>query len=153
MQNKLITIITLLAAALLLVVIFQKPSSKQPHSTITDSGEPQQTERVLGQDPSVVLAAFPPGFPAEAGQSTGMKYLPANSTEQQHTLEYESVKTVASNQEIFSKYFTSPGFTILNEDVKSDSVFYYATKDGNDLSVRIWSEQGKVKVTASYLKR
>jgi len=44
-------------------------------------------------------------------------------------------------------------FSIINRVDESDFAFFYATKDGNDLSISIEEQGGTVKISASYLKR
>ncbi len=112
--------------------------------------------KIISQDPDLVLAAFPPGFPVEEGvkATEGFKYVPANSQETQSTLEYVSQKTVSQNSQIFRKFLADNNYQIVNKLEKPDLVFYYAQKDGNDLSLKIQKlEAAEIKVSVSYLER
>lgn len=113
------------------------------------------TAHVVAQEAPAVLAAFPTGFPAEAGieNSRGYKFIPANSTNQQTTLDYISQKSLAENTEIFTNYLAQNGFSIVNKVELPNLVFLYATKDNNDLSLKMDEQGGIVTVSATYLTR
>lgn len=120
-----------------------------------DFSKPYKEERVVKQEAQATLSAFPEGFPVEAGaQNTGSyKYVPALSLEQQSTIEYVSKKSLTDNAKIFKDFLTLKGYTISNEVSEKGLGFYYATKDNNDLSIKIEEKNGQVTVSASYLRR
>lgn len=137
---------------------YQKKEPTIPKTVQTQSPEKNTTDQpvVTKQQTPIVLSSFPQGFPVEdsAQLSDSYSYVPALSSSQQSTLSYTSQKTLAENQKIFSSYFTSAGFKIINKIEKDPTLFYYGSKDGNDLSVTVIKDKaGKVVVTASYLKR
>ena|SRR3989344_4101345 len=156
-MNKNILIIIVVLVLILLGAIWFRSNDGMDSDTQTATNEetPQPTERVMQSDAKTTLSAFPDGFPVESGisQSSGFKYIPANSLEQQSTVEYVSQKSLAENQTAFKAYLEASGFKTVNEAEDAQSAFYYATKDNNDLSVRIILKDGTVTVTASYLKR
>jgi len=120
-----------------------------------DLSKPADQERVVKEDAEVILSAFPSGFPVEAGAQTSdsYKYIPAKSLEQQSTLEYVSQKSLTENAKIFRDYLSKAGFQISNKTELPDLMFYYAQKGTEDLSVKIKTQDEKVSVSASYLRR
>lgn len=145
------------AVAILVVWLLSGGTKMSPNGgsgAKNDLSKPSEKERVVRQEAAVSITAFPSGFPVGAGAAgSGFKYVPANSTEQQSTLEYVSAKSLKENETIFKDYLAASSFKIVNKLEDSKSAFYYATKDNNDLSIRIAQSDGQVTVTASYLKR
>ncbi|OGE78953.1 MAG: hypothetical protein A2751_00215 [Candidatus Doudnabacteria bacterium RIFCSPHIGHO2_01_FULL_46_14] len=154
-------IILALAVAVLIILLFiaanKSDKGSQPVSVSKKDNldQPYETERVVKQNTEASLSAFPQGFPVEAGAQAGdsYKYVPANSVEQQSTVQYTSNKSLEENGKIFRDYLAAAGFTIVNKLERADKLFYYASKDNNDLSVTISSIDGAVTVSATYLKR
>lgn len=111
--------------------------------------------RVLHSDVKGVITSFPADFPLEAGVkiSQSYKYVPANSLQQQATLDYLSKKTLAENGKIFTAYLKKSGYQMLNTMEKPNLLFRYGTKDGSDLSIRLAKAGDQVLVSASYLRR
>lgn len=161
-MKKTAIIVVIIAAALVGLMIFSK-SNQQPGAKKTqteaerkaDLTKPYETERMVKEEAQVLLTGFPQGFPVEAGSqsSESFKYVPAQSVEQQSTVVYASKKTLAENGKTFRDYMASAGFEIINKDERDDGLFYYATKDNNDLSIKIDEKNGQVSVSATYLKR
>lgn len=120
-----------------------------------DLSKPYETERIIKQNTQASLTAFPEGFPLEDGARAGesFKYVPANSTAQQSTVQYVSNKSLAENGRIFKDYLDSSGFDTVNDLENDARIFYYATKDNDDLSISIESRNNTVTVSASYLNR
>ena len=146
------------ALLVIAVIIFGKPTTNNFQSNLGNVSKedmtPQNTERVIQADTKTVLSGFPDGFPAEKETAeNSYRYIPANSTEQQYTLQYESQKTLAENEKIFKDYFTSAGFQIVNKQESATDAFYYGTRDNSDLSILISSRDGKISISASYLAR
>lgn len=161
MQKKHVffVVILILALAILIGILGKAGKSEQlekkspdPKADLT---KPYQEVRVVKEDTKSVLSAFPAGFPAEAGveNKDSFKYVPANSTQQQSTVEYVSSQSLAENTKAFSTYLTANGYTITNKLEQGSLVFYYGTKADSDLSVKLEDKDGKVLVTASYLKK
>ena len=155
MKKTEIAAIAIILAIAALAWLGGRQLSFRPGEQGSDSLKPAKEVRVMKEDPGKTLAAFPAGFPAEAGaQGSGAyKYIPANSIEQQSTVEYVSQKTLTENAEAFLGYFNKAGFTVTNKSENSDLVFYYAQKGSEDMSVTIKRTDGKVSVSASYLTR
>ena len=100
MSTKFIGTLAFLVIVLLLSVIFYSSYTPQPGIEIDQKGDltkTSPTERVIKHDIDVVLAAFPAGFPAgsEIQQASAYKYIPADSLEQQATIEYTSQRSFA----------------------------------------------------------
>jgi hypothetical protein len=160
MKTSTIVMVVVLAAIVLVgILVFSGPkgNTNAPANTQQNSSQSSTntTPQVTQQTPTTVVSAFPAGFPVEAAaqNTASYKYVPAASSQQQSTLEYISQKTVAQNQKTFLDYLNANGFKIGNKVEKSDMVFYYATKDNNDLSITITKSGSDVKVSASYLKK
>lgn len=109
----------------------------------------------MDSEQGTILAAFPSGFPVEA-QAIALKsyrLIPANSLENQYTLEYLSRLTAADNSRMFKAYLRDAGFSLTGSTDQTNQTFLYATKDRNDLSIVIVKQNDQVRVTASYLIR
>lgn len=127
-----------------------------PGKTPAESERPRvKTEQIIKQNVQTTLSAFPGGFPAEEGiaNSSGYKYIPANSLNEQSTLEYVSAKSLTENKQIFTEFLTKNGFEIVNRIDQPNLVFLYAKKEQNDLSVKIEARNQQIMVSANYLKR
>ena len=154
MRTSLLTILALAVIGLLAVLLI--PRGQAPSGGPDGKGEirAQKTERVLAQNADLTSSAFPSGFPTEAGASaSSYKYIPANSTEQQFTVQWGSKKSMGENAKIFSDYFTAAGFNVVNKATPPDQVFYYATRDNDVLSVLVQRTSGTSQVSATYLLR
>lgn len=142
---------------ILAILVSRRPNApgQQPGAETGKSEQTSKTERVVKEDAKVTLAAFPEGFPVEAGASStsGYKYIPANSASQQSTLEYVSQKSLAVNKQIFSDFLGKNGFAVVNKVEQPAFVFFYATKNQNDLSIKIEEKNKQVTVSATYLVR
>lgn len=156
-KNTLILVVALVAVLIVaLLVAQQRPSdNRKRDNKTTDLNTPADKDRVVKGDLQSILKAFPESFPVEAGaqQKDSFKYIPANSLEQQSTVEYVSQKSLAENGKIFREYLNSASFKIINKIEKPNLLFYYATREGNDLSVKIEAINQGVIVSATYLKR
>jgi hypothetical protein len=152
-------ILIAVAVVLLGAVLFWSSRDSGPggseNDTPVDMTKPSDEARVIKQDLEAVLSGFPEGFPVEPGayNTDSFQYVPANSLEQQSTVQYISKKTLRENEFIFSEFLEEAGFEIANELIETNEVFLYATKDSNDLSIKIDEADGVVKVVASYLKK
>lgn len=158
-KKVLVTLIVILAVVVVIAVALKggKRGGQQAgnNKQSADLSKPAPKERVVKQEAAATLAAFPQGFPVEeaAQTSDSFKYVPANSTEQQSTVEYVSLKSLAENGKSFKDFMDKNGYKISNKVEQDNLLFYYGSKDSNDLSVKIQSAEGKVTVSASFLKR
>lgn len=158
-RNTIIIVVLAVAAAVIWLIVAgnkgNEASTPAPINKKDDLAQPYETERVVKQNTQAILSAFPDGFPVEAGveSTNSYKYVPANSTEQQSTIEYTSQKSLADNGKIFKDFLTASGFEIINEQTQGKNVFYYGKKDTSDLSILIRELTDSVTVSASYLKR
>lgn len=157
-KNSLVAVIVIVLLLVGVIIFnarqpFSQPSSQTPSSE--DLSKPSSQERVIQAEAPSLLSGFPAGFPKEeeVNYPQSYKYIPANSLEQQSTVEYVSQKTLAENGKTFRDYLASAGFNVSNKNETANLLFYYATKDNNDLSIRIEQKNGQVTVSASYLKR
>ena len=149
------------AAVIVVVLVFVFSgggSDSDSGSQTTDQAElvqPAEEQRIIQQTDEQVLADFPEGFPVEEGaqNTNSFKFIPANSLEEQSTMSYTSQRTLDENAIIFKSFMDENGFEIINEETDEDFRFFYATKDGNDLSVTIEELVGQVQVSVSYLQR
>ena len=158
--------LTLGILVVVVVVVFAVVnSSSRQNGALTNKG--QQKTMPVPEAPKVsdvaqvkketsteALAAFPAGFPVEAGAQSGnsYKYIPAKTTVEQSTVEYVSQKTLAQNGEIFRNYLAQAGFTIANKTEQTNWLFYYGTKGKEILSINLKADaSGKVTVSASYV--
>ncbi len=146
----------LFIAAIIIIWSVAGNQGAQPTQTLTNQNTANtEGPQVVKIKAATLLADFPQDFPMESGveNTESYKYLPAKSTEEQSTLEYVSKKSFRENKTIFTEYLDKAGFKISNRDERTGFAFYYATKDNNDLSIKIVERQGQVTVTASFLKR
>ncbi len=152
-------LITLIGIIAVLVVVVGLSRNKAPNLSEQESdttlNTPTAEPRVVKTESTVIAKEFPEGFPVEvtAQGSEGYTYIPANSVEQQSTLEFTSQKSVEENGKIYFDFINISGFKIVNSVEKKDLVFFYATKDENDLSITIKQGIGGTIVSVSYLKR
>ena len=159
MQNR-NKIIIIAAIVLVLLIVLWANSPRQPANTNTTIQQEDLTKasdevRVVNTPTDEIVKEFPLAFPFEENftSSNSFKYVPAQSLEQQSTLEYTSQKTLAQNRTAFTNYLQTAGFEILNKIESSDELFYYATKDNNDLTISVRLDDNGLKVGLSYLKR
>ena|SRR3990167_11134161 len=160
MRKSLLTFLAVIVVGLLIALIVSErgpetATDQEEQKTTEEEIQVQDTERVIEQESETTLSAFPEGFPVEAAasNSSGFKYIPANSVSQQSTVEYVSQMTLAENGKTFKDYLAAAGYEMVNKLEEADILFYYATKDNNDLSIKIDSKDNVVTVSASYLKR
>ena len=143
------------AIVLLLVLAFVfsqtgNDSNTPDGNNVNQSSEPQISE----QSAEETLSAFPEGFPIEAGGGeSGYRYVPANSSQQQSTIEYVSTQTFSQTAAVFENYLEENEFSIINRVDEPDFAFFYATKDGNGLSITLQEIDGETKVSVSYLRK
>lgn len=153
-------ILAIVGVAVVLGILIFYSGNKQPGpattaNPATDLTRKSDKPRVVHADVKGILMTFPADFPVEAGAetTTGYKYVPANSLQQQSTLEYVSKKSLAENGKIFTSYFRKAAFKISNKVEQPSLLIYYGTKDQSVLTVKIQGLSGKVMVSASYVAK
>ncbi len=154
-QNKSLFSLVGIVILLLAVVFFaQIPKRLSQNGSKEDLNKPSAKPSIVEENPQIILAAFPKGFPLEGGVTTSasFRYVPAQSEENQSTLEYVSKKSLLENGRIFRDYLAKSDFKVVNKIEEPKLLFYYARREGDDLSIKIEEQNQKVLVSASYLK-
>lgn len=154
-KNVLYLLVGIVVLLLLVVVLGQRGVRGPGQEDEEGLSRPSALERTINQDARTLLQSFPADFPREEGVRylNSFIYVPANSVEQQLTLEYVSGKSLAENFLSFKNFLAAQGYTITNEISEGDRGFYYANKAGNDLILKFDLENNQVKVNATYVKR
>lgn len=156
MKKEVLLLVVGLVVILVVAILVTSPRQSPTPSVLEDQSQAvSPEERVIKQEASQVMSAFPAGFPfeEEMTSSDSYKYIPANSKEQQSTINYVSQKTLAENAKIFKAYLEEAGFKITNKVEEKSQYFYYAAKDNSDLSILVQQKNDQVTVSLSYLKR
>ena len=150
-KNVIIAAVLILAVAITVVLVQQTKKPKPPEVAKTNDNEPQ----VIKEDAAAILKALPQDLPIEEGLTAtdSYKYIPAQSKEQQSTLEYISKKSFTENVKVFKDYLASKKYNISNKTEQPNLAFFYGTKDNNDLLIKIENKDNQVNVSISYLKR
>jgi|YNPMSStandDraft_1061717.scaffolds.fasta_scaffold06598_3 methionine-rich copper-binding protein CopC len=151
-RNIFLIIIILLILFTVALFLSYQNLSKNKQNELNNQTPKQKTVDITNVDKNKLPERFPQDIPIEANAEITLNYNAINLNNKfQSTREFISAKTQEENFQFYQKVLKEKGWNITQtiEDPVLNHKIILATKDGNELNIRIYSDNNKVKVAIS----
>jgi len=151
-RNIFLIIIILLILFTAVLFLSYQNFSKNKQNELNNQTSKQKTVDITNVDKNKLPERFPQDIPIEANAEITLNYNAINLNNKfQSTREFISAKTQEENFQFYQKVLKEKGWNITQtiEDPVLNHKIILATKDGNELNIRIYSDNNKVKVAIS----
>jgi hypothetical protein len=151
-RNIFLIIIILLILFTAALFLSYQNFSKNKQNQLNNQTSKQKTVDITNVDKNKLPERFPQDIPIEANAEITLNYNVINLNHKfQSTREFISTKTQEENFQFYQKVLKEKGWNITQtiEDPVLNHKIILATKDGNELNIRIYSDSNKVKVAIS----
>jgi len=151
-RNIFLIIIILLILFTATLFLSYQNLSKNKQNELNNQTPKQKTVDITNVDKNKLPERFPQDIPIEANAEITLNYNAINLNNKfQSTREFISAKTQEENFQFYQKVLKEKGWNITQtiEDPVLNHKIILATKDGNELNIRIYSDSNKVKVAIS----